>query len=85
MERVTDGTETSIPEIRIRRSRAKRLFMKMMRYKEALCLLLTSVIVFLAKSGKRLIKFWSFQIFWRFIFQCKMKGKDWKKREDIYL
>lgn len=51
MERVTDGTETSIPEIRIKRSRTNKFLKKMARYKEVVCLLLTSVVVFLAKSG----------------------------------
>ena len=58
MERVTDGTETSIglPEIR-KRSRVKKILEKMMKYKEVLCILLTSVIVFLSRTGQRCLFF----------------------------
>lgn len=56
MERLTDVTDTSIPSIPIteiirKRSRARRFVRMMKRYKEVVCLLLTTVVVFLIKSG----------------------------------
>ena len=58
MERLTDVTDTSIPSIPIteiirKRSRARRFVRMMKRYKEVVCLLLTTVVVFLIKSGHR--------------------------------